>query len=55
MVIEIMRKCKDSGACVDTIADDDTTTIAKIKLSVNTDIKKKSGKNHVKKNIGNAL
>ena len=28
MVIEIMRKCKDSGACVDTTADDDTTTIA---------------------------
>ena len=56
MVIEIMRKCKDSGASVDTIiADDDTTTIAKIKQSVNPDIKKKSDKNHVKKNIGNAL
>ena len=40
MVIEIMRKCKDSGTSEDTIiADDDTTTIAKIKQSVNPDIK----------------
>ena len=55
MVTVIMRKCTDRGACVDTTAADDTTTIAKIKQSVNPDIKKKSGKNHVKKNIGNAL
>lgn len=39
-----MRKCKDSWASVDTfMADDDTTTIAKIKQSVNLDMKKKNG------------
>ena len=45
MMIEIMRKCNDSGASVDTIiVDDDTTTIAKIKQRVNPDIKKRSDK-----------
>lgn len=37
------------------IADNDTTTIARIKQNVNPSIKKMSDKNHVKKNIGNAL
>ena len=46
MIIEIMRKCNDSGASVDTIiVDDDTTTIAKIKQRVNPDIKKRSDSN----------
>lgn len=45
MVIEILRKCKKSGASVDTIiADNDTTIIAKVKQSVNPDIKKNRSK-----------
>ncbi|KAK3099978.1 hypothetical protein FSP39_012810 [Pinctada imbricata] len=56
MVIEMMKSCAEKGEAVDTIiADDDTTTISRIKQSVNPNIKKKSDKNHVKKNIGNAL
>lgn len=56
MVVEMMKTCKEKGAVVETIiADDDTTTIARIKQNVNPSIKKKSDKNHVKKNIGNAL
>lgn len=56
MVVEMMKTYKEKGAVVETIiADDDTTTIARIKQNVNPSIKKKSDKNHVKKNIGNAL
>lgn len=56
MVVEMMKTCKEKGAVVETIiADDDTTTLARIKQNVNPSIKKKSDKNHVKKNIGNAL
>lgn len=56
MVVERMKTCTEKGAVVETIiADDDTTTIARIKQNVNPSIKKKSDKNHVKKNIGSAL
>ncbi|XP_062596748.1 uncharacterized protein LOC134258226 [Saccostrea cucullata] len=42
MVVELMGTCKENGASIETIiADDDTTTIARIKQNVNPDIKKK--------------
>ena len=56
IVIDMLQTCKKKGANVTTIiADDDTTTISSVRKNINPNIKKKSDKNHVKKNIGNAL
>ncbi|XP_076102946.1 uncharacterized protein LOC143072050 [Mytilus galloprovincialis] len=56
MVVEMVQSIKSKGSNVGTIiADDDTTTIARLRKSVDPNIKKMSDKNHVKKNIANAL
>lgn len=56
MVVEMVENIKNSGTTVGTIiADDDTTTIARLRKRVNPNIKKMSDRNHVKKNIANTL
>ena len=50
MVVEMVQNIKNSGITVGTIiADDDTTTIARLRKKVNPNIKKMSDRNHVKK------
>lgn len=56
MVVEMVESIKSKGNNVGTItADDDTTTIARLRKSVNPNIKKMSDRNHVKKNSANSL
>ena len=56
MVIEMVKKHCEEGRSISTIvADDDTTTISRLKKAVNINIAKKSDRNHVRKNITSSL
>ena len=56
MVIEMVKKHCEEGRSISTIvADDDTTTISRLKKNVNINIAKKSDRNHVRKNITSSL
>ncbi|XP_061195042.1 uncharacterized protein LOC133203237 [Saccostrea echinata] len=56
MVISMVEKKQDKGIKVSTvIADDDTTTISRLKQSVSPNIKKKCDKNHIRKNFSSSL
>lgn len=56
MVIEMVSKQEKAGHSVSTIvADDDTTTISRLRSVVNPGIKKKSDRNHVRKNLTSKL
>ncbi len=56
IVVELLKDCKEKGVPVgELVGDDDTTTIAKARLEVDSEIKKASDKNHVTKNVGKEL
>ena len=56
IVIDILKDVKNKGKNVGKlIGDDDSTTIARARAEVNASIEKASDKNHVRKNIANAL
>ncbi|VDI77010.1 Hypothetical predicted protein, partial [Mytilus galloprovincialis] len=56
MVIEMVSKQEKAGHSVSTIvADDDTSTISRLRSVVNPGIKKKSDRNHVRKNLTSKL
>lgn len=52
MVVSMVKKKMDEGVKVSTIiADDDTTTISRLRQNVNPAIQKKSDRNHIRKNF----
>ena len=56
MVISMVEDNKSAGIHTESIvADDDTTTISRLRSEVDPSIKKQSDKNHVRKNFSNSL
>ncbi|XP_065925337.1 uncharacterized protein [Magallana gigas] len=56
MVVSMVKKKMDEGVKVSTIiADDDTTTISRLRQNVNPAIQKKSDRNHIRKNFSSCL
>lgn len=56
MVVEMVQKVKDRGVKIKTlIGDEDSTTIARVRLNVDKDITKESDSNHIKKIVSNML
>lgn len=56
MVVEMVKEKKQAGIRTAAIVgDDDATTISKLHQTVDPNIKKRSDKNHLKKNLSNSL
>lgn len=56
MVVEMVKEKKQAGIHTAAIVgDDDATTISKLHQTVDPNIKKRSDKNHLKKNLSNSL
>ena len=56
MVIDMVKELHDKGEIVEAIVgDEDTTTISRLRATVDKQITKLSDKNHVKKLLGNSL
>lgn len=56
IAVDIVSHVMELGYRIETITmDDDTTTISRLRSTVDPEIEKRSDKNHVKKNISNSL
>lgn len=58
IVLDMIQQVNDSECPCKVkkiVGDDDTTTIAKVRQQIDPNIEKASDKNHVRKNLGNAL